>query len=38
MANLRKLGGVIFAALVSYYALLETTCINTDPYEGRGNL
>ena len=38
MVNLSKLGGVIFAALVSYYALLETTCINTDPYEGAGEL
>ena len=32
------LGGVIFAVFVSYYALLESTCANTDPNEGAGEL
>ena len=32
------LGGVIAGVFIVYYTLLETTCTNTDPYEGAGEL
>ena len=32
------LGGIITGVVVAYYTLLETTCANTDPYEGAGEL
>ena len=31
-------GGVLSAVFVSYYTLLETTCANTDPSDGAGEL
>ena len=40
MANVGKLtlGAAIFGVFASYNTLLETTCLNTDPYEGAGEL
>ena len=32
------LGGIIATLLISYYAVLESTCANTDPNEGAGEL
>ena len=32
------LGGIIAGVVASYYAVLETTCAETDPYEGAGEL